>query len=73
MGPGRRKTKEKYVDLRKGLYAEIREQPQVVAEKLALDPHYFEHLAEGQSPLILYIGCSDSRVPAKEMMGAGAR
>lgn len=30
---------------------------------------YFEKLSEGQSPSILYIGCSDSRVTAEELMG----
>ncbi|MEC4893142.1 MAG: carbonic anhydrase [Oscillatoria sp. PMC 1051.18] len=34
-----------------------------VAEQLALDPHYFEELARGQTPPFLYIGCSDSRLP----------
>lgn len=34
-----------------------------VAEKLALDPTYFEELANGQTPPFLYIGCSDSRLP----------
>lgn len=41
-----------------------------VAEKLALDPEYFDRLAEGQAPEILYIGCSDSRVTAEELMGS---
>ena len=40
-----------------------------VAEKLQLDPHYFENLAMGQSPRFLWIGCSDSRVPASEITG----
>lgn len=40
-----------------------------VAEKLALDPQYFEKLSRGQQPEILYIGCSDSRVTAEELMG----
>ena len=40
-----------------------------VAEKLAEDPDYFEQLSLGQSPKILYIGCSDSRVTAEELMG----
>jgi carbonic anhydrase len=38
--------------------------------KLALDPDYFRKLAEGQRPEILYVGCSDSRVTAEELMGA---
>lgn len=41
-----------------------------IAEKLSVDEHYFEDLAQGQSPEFLYIGCSDSRVTAEEMMGA---
>jgi len=40
-----------------------------IAEKLALDPQYFAKLAEGQNPEFLYIGCSDSRVSAEELMG----
>ena len=41
-----------------------------IAEKLKLDPDYFNNLSLGQSPQILYIGCSDSRVSAEEIMGA---
>ena len=41
-----------------------------VAGKLALDANYFSKLAQGQNPQILYIGCSDSRVTAEELMGA---
>jgi carbonic anhydrase len=32
-------------------------------------PHFFETLAEQQSPEYLWIGCSDSRVPANEIVG----
>jgi carbonic anhydrase len=41
-----------------------------VAAKLDQDPRYFDRLARGQAPQILYIGCSDSRVTAEELMGA---
>lgn len=41
-----------------------------VAEKLAHNPDFFDDLSKGQSPEILYIGCSDSRVTAEELMGA---
>lgn len=40
-----------------------------VTEKLSLDPEYFENLAKGQTPEYLYIGCSDSRVTAEDLMG----
>lgn len=40
-----------------------------IKEKLDLDSNYFKNLSKGQSPDILYIGCSDSRVTAEEMMG----
>ena len=33
------------------------------------DPAFFEKLAEQQSPQYLWIGCSDSRVPANEIVG----
>ncbi len=41
-----------------------------VAEKIGQDPEYFSKMSEGQSPEVLYIGCSDSRVTAEELMGA---
>ena len=42
-----------------------------VAEKLQKDPNYFINLDKGQSPDFLYIGCSDSRVTAEDLMGVG--
>ena len=39
------------------------------AEKLSDDPEYFERLAHVQTPEFLWIGCSDSRVPANEITG----
>lgn len=38
-----------------------------VERKLAEDPEFFANLAKGQSPDYLWIGCSDSRVPANEV------
>ena len=40
-----------------------------VAEMKAKDGSFFENLAKEQNPDFLYIGCSDSRVPANEIMG----
>ncbi len=41
-----------------------------ISSKLDLDSDYFKNLAKGQNPDMLYIGCSDSRVTAEDMMGA---
>ena len=41
-----------------------------VSEKLSEDKSYFENLSKGQSPELLYIGCSDSRVTAEDIIGA---
>jgi carbonic anhydrase len=41
-----------------------------VARKTKQDPDYFNRLANGQKPPVLWIGCSDSRVPANEIIGA---
>lgn len=41
-----------------------------VETQLALDPDYFKDLSKGQNPPLLWIGCSDSRVPANEIIGA---
>jgi carbonic anhydrase len=35
----------------------------------AKEPDFFKKLAEQQSPEYLWIGCSDSRVPANELLG----
>lgn len=39
------------------------------ASKLNDDPEYFNRLAHLQTPEFLWIGCSDSRVPANEITG----
>jgi len=38
-------------------------------EMLAQDKQYFSRLAQQQSPQYLWIGCSDSRVPANQITG----
>jgi carbonic anhydrase len=40
-----------------------------IEEKTSSDPSFFSRLARGQDPDFLFIGCSDSRVPANEIMG----
>jgi len=39
------------------------------ARKIAADPGFFRRLEGQQSPEYLWIGCSDSRVPANEIVG----
>jgi carbonic anhydrase len=41
-----------------------------IDEKLKTDSEFFNNLVMGQNPKVLYIGCSDSRVTAEELMGA---
>jgi carbonic anhydrase len=40
-----------------------------VKEQTNKDPNFFTDLANGQTPEYLWIGCSDSRVPANEITG----
>jgi len=40
-----------------------------ISDKLSIDPDYFKKLSTGQHPEFLYIGCSDSRVTAEDLMG----
>ncbi len=39
------------------------------AQRVAQDPKYFTRLAKLQAPRYMWIGCSDSRVPANEILG----
>lgn len=41
-----------------------------VESNLDINPNYFKDLSKGQNPPLLWIGCSDSRVPANEIIGA---
>jgi carbonic anhydrase len=40
-----------------------------VQDKVGVDPNYFKNSALDQKPEFLWIGCSDSRVPAEEVTG----
>ena len=42
-----------------------------IETKTTMDKDFFKHLARDQNPEYLYIGCSDSRVTAEEIMGLG--
>ncbi|KAA5827585.1 carbonic anhydrase [Algibacter amylolyticus] len=42
-----------------------------IKKQLETSESYFEDLGKGQTPELLYIGCSDSRVTAEDLMGLG--
>lgn len=42
-----------------------------VSARNAEDPQFFQRMADGQNPKYLFIGCSDSRVPASGITGTG--
>jgi carbonic anhydrase len=39
--------------------------------RLAADPDFFQRHVAGQQPRVLWIGCSDSRVPAEQILDCG--
>jgi carbonic anhydrase len=50
--------------------ASLFKQNRIWAERIsAQQPDFFEQLAKQQNPKFLWIGCSDSRVPANEIVG----
>lgn len=55
-------SNENYFDLIKGNRAWVK-------KRLQDDPDFFKKLAKGQNPQVLWIGCSDSRVPANDVTG----
>ncbi len=42
-----------------------------INKKLGEEADFFDKLGRGQNPELLYIGCSDSRVTAEDLMGLG--
>ena len=49
--------------------AELLQHNRAWSEKVrAQDPHFFERLSRQQTPKYLWIGCSDSRVPANQIL-----
>ena len=61
--------KNKKLDMEKSYARLIENNKTWVAEQLQLDPSFFENLSKGQTPEYLWIGCSDSRVPAESITG----
>ncbi len=47
----------------------LNENKKWAAERILQDPGFFDRLAHLQTPEFLWIGCSDSRVPANEITG----
>ena len=51
------------------LFPILERNAQWARERIRLDPEYFSRLTAGQAPDLLWIGCSDSRVPANVITG----
>ena len=49
----------------------LRNNREWVKDQIKLDPDCFKKLGKGQRPKYLYFGCSDSRVPANQILGLG--
>lgn len=48
----------------------IENNKQWAAKMITANPQYFKNIAKSQHPELLWIGCSDSRVPAEIIVGA---
>src|SRR5207302_1651921 len=66
-GPGRARRPEAHMKIDE-LLAQNRTW---AAERVADDPDFFTRHLGGQEPHTLWIGCSDSRVPAEQLLGCG--
>lgn len=62
-------TADNKLTLTTGYNALLQGNREWVKKQLNGDADYFTKLAKGQSPEVLWIGCSDSRVPANEVTG----
>jgi carbonic anhydrase len=54
-----------------GLEELLRRNRAWAAAQVKADPEYFSRLVPGQKPRLLWIGCSDSRVPAEQILDCG--
>jgi carbonic anhydrase len=60
-------TEKTKVSLSESYASLLRGNREWVQTQLTADSDYFTKLAKGQNPEVLWIGCSDSRVPANEV------
>jgi carbonic anhydrase len=49
----------------------LRRNQEWAAAQVAADPQFFARQVAGQQPRLLWIGCSDSRVPAEQILACG--
>lgn len=68
MGPLNETNKIDFLKMKK-LRALFQNNQEWVTSKISKDPKYFRRMEEAQDPQYLWIGCSDSRVPANEIIG----
>src|SRR6516165_5261724 len=70
MAPARRDARSQYHQRHLNMLDQLKQNNRAWAErKLAVDPGFFKRLEAQQRPDYLWIGCSDSRVPANEIVG----